>query len=140
MSKTYFILKEDTKTLEYYTSGSLFIKYSREKFCHMNEIKEVGNIDFLIDRLRYNGVMIFEITKIQNPQVYKVISGNITFNSIKEAVEYCQANKLSTAAESYIKTAIMKNLMNKTKTAYGRTWQFKILPIDLSDYTIQLIY
>ena len=80
---------------------------------------------------------------MNNPQGYtvetKVGASTLIFDSIFAAVQYCKEAKLSTAGEPYIKSALTKNLMGKTKSAYGKNWVFNIHPLDISNYKIKVI-
>lgn len=140
---SYFLVNKETKTLEYYNDISLYCKYLFEGFIEMSDIKEVGNIDFLLEALRFRGVLIFEVSKINNAESYKIkmVSGasETILDNVQSAMSYCREKGLSAAADSYIKTALVKNLTGKTKSAYGKTWSFIVDPLDLSDYKIEVI-
>ena len=139
----YCLINEESKTIQYYNSHALVYKYLMEGIFDTSDIKEVGDISSLLDGLRYRGVLIYEVEKMNNPQSYrvevKVGASTLSFNSILSAVSYCKEQKLSTAGEPYIKTALMKNLMGKTKSAYGLNWVFNTTDLDISDYKIEVI-
>lgn len=139
----YCLINKDTKTVEYYNSHALVYKYLMEGIFETSDIKEVGDISPLLDELRYRGILIYEVSKMDKPQSYTVETtvgaSTLVFNSIFSAVSYCKEAKLSTAGDSYIKTALTKNLMGKTKSAYGHNWVFKTEALDLSEYQIKVI-
>ena len=143
MSETYFIINRDSKTIEHYTSISLFNTFKQKGLCSMDEIKEVGNIDFLLTRLVSEGFQLFKTKELTSAKIFKILMKNknqeIEFESISAAIRYCKEQKLSSAADSYIRTALVKALKGQTKSAYGRTWQFTFQEVDLEDYTHRII-
>ena len=140
---SFCLINEKEQKIEYYSSHALVYKYLMEGVFDMSQIEKVGDISSLLDDLRYRGILIYEVDKINNAQGYevevKVGASTLNFDSIYAAVQYCQINKLSVAGESYIKSALMKNLMGKTKSAYGLNWVFKIKNLDISNYKIEVI-
>lgn len=140
---SYFLVNKQNKTLEYYHSVTLFSKYLKEGYVEMSEIKEVGNIDFLVDDLRNHGVLIYSASETHEVYENKIRTGStsseLVFDNLYVAIAYCKEKKLSVAADSYIKTALLKNLNGKTKSAYGKNWEYVRVPLEISEYKIEVI-
>ena len=139
---SYILVNEESKKLDYYNGVSLMTKYLKEDYFDMSDIKEVDDIDFLINDLRYRGVLLFNVSKINSVKAYKVKTkigvSYLEFDSVLAAVNYCKEAKLSSAGDSYIKNTIMKNLNGKTKSAYGLSWTLELRDIDISNYKINI--
>jgi hypothetical protein len=139
----YLLVNKETETLEYYNELSLSYKYLMEGLFDMSDIKEVGNIDFLIEDLRFRGILLFNVSQINNLEAYSIETKTgasvLNFDSVYAAIDYCKQKKLSTAGDSYIKNTLIKNLTGKTKSAYGLSWTFKSHKLDISNYKIKVV-
>lgn len=142
MSLHYFLVNKETETIEFYNSGSLFYKLLKSGDLHMDDLLGIDDYSKRLEELRYAGYLIFSSEKIHQPQAYTVevsIKGKIeSFDSIYAAVDYATKLGLSTASFNYIKSTIVKNLMGKTKSAYGFSWVFKSKDLNLSNYKTKL--
>lgn len=142
MSKHYFLINKETETIEFYNSSSLFYKLLKSGDAHMDDLLGIDDFSKLLEELRYAGYLIFNSDKIHQPQSYTVevsIKGKVeSFDSIYAAIDHATKLWLSTAGFNYIKSTIVKNLMGKTKSAYGFSWVLKSKDLDLSSYKTKL--
>lgn len=136
-------MNKETKTLEYYHSTGLFIKYLKAGYIEMSQIKEIDNLDFLINDLKNHGIILFSASETNTIYENKIKTGSasseLVFDSLYDAIAYCKDKKLSVAADSYIRTALLKNLDGKSKSAYGKNWEYVKVPLDISEYKIEVI-
>lgn len=139
----YFLVNKDTNTIEVYAETALFCKYLFDGFVELSDIKDVGDIGFLLNELRYRGVLVFSLEHINDPQSYKIKTktgaSELVFDNLYAAIDYCKETKLTSAGDSYIKSTLMKNLTGKTKSAYGKSWEFITEHLDIKDYNFTII-
>lgn len=139
---SYALINKETQTLQYYSSLSLFHKYLMEDFVGLSDIKEVGNTEFLITKLKQQGVLVFNVNdfgSLGETKIKLVGANEQVFDNLVAAIQYCKDKGFSNAGDSYIRNTLTRHLDGKTKAAYGRKWEYTFTPLDVSDYKIEVI-
>lgn len=123
----YFIL--ENQKIKELSPADLFVWYRDRGLVKTSDIKYVGwfRDEFVQKRRKLGDNVFLKREDVVNKTII-ALRGEVKIfegDSIEDAIEFCKANKYSSASNGVIQSTILRNLEGKTKAGYGLTWRIE---------------
>lgn len=124
MEQVYCVIKDNVCHLMYNYEFSNLVPETLHLYDRAKEIELMEKNGYIIDTLAhaYEGELSQRIIRV----------GTTTFGNIKEAAQWCIDEGYSAASLPRIESTLRRNLEGKTKTAYGKKFEYgkKLISLD----------